>query len=145
MLDNTGQKMKSFTDRRPADQQKSAHQANFVEAIRSRKPDALNAEIVDGHRSAALCHMANVSYRLGEEAKTSAIADATKANPQMSDAFERFQSHMAANEIDLAKTPATLGPWVTMDPNAEEFVGDFAEQANSLSRRKYSDQRGNIS
>jgi hypothetical protein len=44
---------------------------------------------------------------------------------------------MAANEIDLAKTPATLGPWVTMDPSAEEFVGDFAEQANALSRREY--------
>ncbi len=137
MFDNDGQKITDFVDRRPKEEQGVAHQANFIEAMRSRKIGDLNAEILDGHHSAALCHMANVSYRLGKEANPSDIAEATKANPQMSDAFERFKGHMAANEIDLAKTPATLGPWVTMDPNAEEFVGDFADQANALSRRKY--------
>jgi hypothetical protein len=137
VFDGNGQKIREFVDRLDPEIQGSAHQANFIAAVRSRKIGDLNAEILDGHRSAALCHMANVSYRLGKESSTSAIADATAGNPQMSDAFERFESHMAANEIDLAKTPATLGPWVTMDPSAEEFVGDFAEQANALSRREY--------
>ncbi len=137
VFNNKGQKIKEFTDRRSPEEQGSAHQANFLDAMRSRKIDDLNAEILDGHHSAALCHMANVSYRLGKESNRNAMADATAGNPQMSDAFERLESHLAANEIDLTKTPAMLGPWVTMDPSSEEFVGDFAEQANTLSRRDY--------
>ena len=63
--------------------------------------------------------------------------EATKADPQCSDALERFNNHVAANGIDLAKTPAILGPWVTLDQNSQQFVGEFAEKANSLSRRTY--------
>jgi hypothetical protein len=41
------------------------HFANFIEAVKSRDPGVLNAEIEEGHKSAALCHLANISYRLG--------------------------------------------------------------------------------
>ena len=41
------------------------HFANFIQAVRSRNHQELNAEIEEGHLSAALCHLANVSYRLG--------------------------------------------------------------------------------
>jgi len=41
------------------------HFANFIEAVRSRDRTKLNAEIEEGHKSSALCHLANVSYRLG--------------------------------------------------------------------------------
>ena len=40
------------------------HYANFIGAVRSRKAEDLNAEIEEGHLSAALCHLANVGYRL---------------------------------------------------------------------------------
>lgn len=137
VYDNGDQKIKEFTDRRDRKEQGSAHQANFIKAVRSRNTGELNAEVLEGHYSAALCHMANVSYRLGRESKPEVMIEATKADPQCSDAFERFQDHLAANGIDLAKTPATLGPWVTLDPGSQEFVGAFAEKANALSRRKY--------
>jgi len=39
--------------------------ANFITAVRSRKMSDLNAEIEEGHLSAALVHLANISYRLG--------------------------------------------------------------------------------
>jgi predicted dehydrogenase len=135
--DNHDQKIKEFADRREVEQQGSPHQANFIEAVRSRDSGELNAEVLEGHYSAALCHMANVSYRLGRESKPEVMLEAIKANPQCSDAFERFQSHLAVNGIDLTRTPATLGPWVTLDPGSEQFVGEFAEQANALSRRRY--------
>ncbi|MCH5375436.1 MAG: Gfo/Idh/MocA family oxidoreductase [Planctomycetes bacterium] len=137
VYDNDDQKIKEFTDRRDPAERESAHQANFIEAVRSRNTGDLNAEIRDGHYSAALCHMANVSYRLGRESKPEALIEATKASPEWSDAFERFGDHLAANGIDLAKTPATLGPWVTMDSDSEQFAGDFAEEANAISHRKY--------
>jgi predicted dehydrogenase len=41
------------------------HFANFIKAVRSRKREELHAEIEEGHLSSALCHLANMSYRLG--------------------------------------------------------------------------------
>ncbi|MHC4646177.1 MAG: Gfo/Idh/MocA family oxidoreductase [Planctomycetota bacterium] len=40
------------------------HFENFIYALRSGKVEDLNANIEGGHLSAALCHMANISYRL---------------------------------------------------------------------------------
>jgi predicted dehydrogenase len=41
------------------------HFKNFLEAMRSRKPSDLNAEIEEGATSTVLAHLANISYRLG--------------------------------------------------------------------------------
>jgi hypothetical protein len=41
------------------------HFANFLSAVRSRKHTDLNADILEGHLSSALCHLGNISYRLG--------------------------------------------------------------------------------
>jgi predicted dehydrogenase len=41
------------------------HYANFIECVRSRKREALNAPIEEAYISAGLVHLANVSYRLG--------------------------------------------------------------------------------
>ncbi|MFN7920891.1 MAG: Gfo/Idh/MocA family oxidoreductase [Bryobacteraceae bacterium] len=45
----------------------SPHMNNFLKAVRSRKHTDLTGDIADGHLSAALCHMANISYRLGRQ------------------------------------------------------------------------------
>ena len=81
--------------------------------------------------------MANVSYRLGTESEPEAMKEAARSNRQLSDAFERFQHHLGANGIDIGKTPAVLGPWVTLDSGADKFVGEFANEANAISRREY--------
>jgi len=39
---------------------------------------------------------------------------------------------MHANRIDLEKQPATLGPWLTLDPTAERFTGAASSAALSL-------------
>ena len=41
------------------------HFANFIDCVRSRKKEDLNAPIEEGHISATLMHLANASYRLG--------------------------------------------------------------------------------
>jgi predicted dehydrogenase len=43
------------------------HIANFVAAMRSRKHTDLNCDIEVGHMSAALCHLGNISYRVGRK------------------------------------------------------------------------------
>ncbi|MFO0843596.1 MAG: Gfo/Idh/MocA family oxidoreductase [Gemmataceae bacterium] len=42
------------------------HFGNFIKAVRSRKKEDLNADILEGHLSSALCHLGNVSHRLGK-------------------------------------------------------------------------------
>lgn len=105
--------------------------------MRSRKAGDLNAEILEGHLSAALCHMANISHRLGAETEPNVIADMAKGNSQWADAFLRLGQHAQRNGIDLNQTQAVLGPWVTIDSESEKFVDEFAGPANQLLRRDY--------
>lgn len=45
------------------------HFGNFVEALKARKREMLHAEVTEGHLSSALCHLGNISYRLGRAVK----------------------------------------------------------------------------
>ncbi len=49
----------------PSGQDKGNNWANFISAIRSRKPSDLNAPITEGAISTMLVHLANISYRVG--------------------------------------------------------------------------------
>ncbi len=51
------------------------HAANFIKAVRSRKTGDLNAGVEVGHCSAALCHLANISMRVGRRLKFDAQND----------------------------------------------------------------------
>jgi hypothetical protein len=41
------------------------HFENFVDCVRSRKSPNLKAAIEEGHLSTTLCHLGNISYRVG--------------------------------------------------------------------------------
>jgi len=114
-----------------------SHHANFIKAVRSRKVSDLNADILQGHLSTALCHMGNISYRLGQTASRDDVMDSVKSNKELPDAFERFQEHLLQNVVDVQKTPRILGPWLTMDSNAERFTGEFSDEANKHLSRDY--------
>ena len=45
------------------------HFENFIECVRSRKALKLKAPLEDGHLSTTLCHLGNISYRLGRSVK----------------------------------------------------------------------------
>ena len=49
----------------PSGQGKETNFQNFIDCVRSRDASKLNAPIEEGHISATLVHLANVSYRLG--------------------------------------------------------------------------------
>jgi predicted dehydrogenase len=51
------------------DREAHLHFENFIECVRSRKPSNLKAPILEGHLSSTLCHLGNVSYRLGRSVK----------------------------------------------------------------------------
>ena len=45
------------------------HFENFLDSVRTRKPENLRAPIEEGHLSTALCHLGNISYRVGRSVK----------------------------------------------------------------------------
>src|SRR5690606_30110774 len=65
----------------------SLHYENFLKAVRSRNYQDLNADIEEGHLSSALCHLGNISYRLGSPLMPS---DARVALGDNKDAQETF-------------------------------------------------------
>ena len=60
------------------------HYQNFVEAVRKRDESVLNCTTEEGFKSAALCHLANISYRVGRslelDPKTERFIDDEEAN-----------------------------------------------------------------
>jgi hypothetical protein len=117
----------------------AGHHENFIKAVRSRKVSDLNADVVEGHLSSALCHMGNISYRLGQQASRAEILTQIGANRDLADAFGRVQDHLLLNGVDVKQTPRVLGRWLTMDPQTEKFTGEHAEEANKLVRGAYRD------
>ena len=114
-----------------------SHHANFIKAVRSRNRSDLNADILQGHLSTALCHMGNISYRLGQTAAREEVVQSVKSSKELPDAFERFQEHLLQNVVDVQKTPRILGPWLTMDSDSERFSGQFSDRANEHLSRNY--------
>jgi hypothetical protein len=130
--DNDGKRIKQFKG-----EGGGGHHENFIKAVRSRKVSDLNADIEEGHNSSALCHMANISYRIGQTKPMAEIKETIKGNAEMADSFERFVSHLQANNVDIAKTAAVIGPMLTMDTEKERFTGEHADWANMLVKRNY--------
>jgi len=114
-----------------------SHHENFIKAVRSRKVSDLNADILEGHLSTALCHMGNISYRLGRTASPEEITQSISSRKDLLDAFERCREHLTLNEVDLEKTPMAIGPWLTMDSGKERFTGELSNQANMYLSRNY--------
>jgi hypothetical protein len=137
VFDGQGKKIKEFPNDGGSRGLEASHLSNFLASVRNRKAGDLVAEAVEGHLSAACCHLANVSHRLGRPSPPDSIRETIRAKPELMDAFERCREYLSVNGVDLAATPAVLGPWVTFDAGQERFVGEFAEQANALSQREY--------
>jgi len=127
-VDKDGKEIKKFEG-------SGDHFANFIKAVRSRKVSDLNADILEGHLSAGLCHTANISYRLGRPHPPKEIQYVAKNYQDMSEMLGRMEEHLAANQVDLKTTPAALGAVLKMDPKTERFVGNTA--ANQMLTRDY--------
>ncbi|MHC4749502.1 MAG: Gfo/Idh/MocA family oxidoreductase, partial [Planctomycetota bacterium] len=130
--DNNRKKIKQF----PGDGG-TGHQANFIKAMRSRKVSDLRADILEGHITAALCHMANISYRLGRKESLEQIKKAIDGNNVLAESFDRMLTHLKANDVDLTREPLTIGPMLRFNPDEERFEGQFSDLANMLVVRDY--------
>jgi len=113
------------------------HFANFIEAVRQRKAEILNADIAEGHQSTALCHIGNISHRLGRLAKVTEIESElakTSYHPEVAKTFERLKEHLVTNKVDLDTTDLTLGSSLQCESGQEKFTD---AKANELLTRTY--------
>jgi hypothetical protein len=110
------------------------HFGNFVKAVRNRSVNDLNAPIVEGHLSSALCHLGNISYRLGEPAvPAKELTGLLASNKHGAEAVVRYREHLKANGVDTANAMGRLGRVINIDPKKEGIVGD-SEAATMLTR-----------
>lgn len=115
-----------------------SHFANFLQAVRSRKREELNAEILEGHQSTALCHIGNISWRLGREVAPTELQQELQKAPasqQTMEALDRTLAHLRENNVDPEKSKLTLGPLLRLREEQESFVNH--PQADALLSREY--------
>jgi len=128
VFDNDWKEIKKFAG-------DASHYENFIKAVRSRKSSDLNADILEGHLSSALCHTANISYRLGSQESPDKIREKIKGDKDAQESFDRFSTHLDANGVDLNATKATFGMLLKMDRKTERFP--WNAKANALLTRQY--------
>jgi predicted dehydrogenase len=116
------------------------HMANFLAAVRSRNAGQLTADCEEGHYSAALCHLANASYRVAAEVETGAAEAGLRNDPIFAEALDRTQSHLQENGIAFESTPIRFGKRLEFDGKTERVTNsDAAEQLlRSQGRGAYS-------
>lgn len=132
-FDNDGKQLQSFNGDGGGE-----HARNFIDAVKSRKRDSLNAEIEVAHYSSSWCHLANIAYRVGQSySREKAEAIAQNSAP-WKELLDGFQTHLAANHIDLAQANLKVSSVLEVDPKRETFTGPCATpEALSLLRREY--------
>jgi predicted dehydrogenase len=108
---------------------------SFVRAVRCRKPEDNNAPAEVGHYSAALCHLCNISYRLGTDVPFNKQTKSLGDNKQVVESFETIKANLRAVGVDLMETTYRLGRTLRLDAAKEQFLGDA--QANALLTRAY--------
>lgn len=117
--DKDGKEMKKFKGAASDD---GGHFGNFIKAVRSRKRSDQTADILEGHLSSALCHLGNLSHRVGEQADPEQIRESVKKNSGAQEALARMEEHLAANGVDIKQSKLTLGPVLMIDSKTERFV-----------------------
>ena len=139
IYDKAGQRLRQF----PGDGG-GKHMANFLAAVCSRRTEELNAPATEGHVSSTLCHLGNISWRLGRPAPLAACRDALRTHPAAAETLTLLERNVAANGVDLAKSRFVLGPWLEVDAATESIRavtgGDATTLTASLALARGSDR-----
>ncbi len=128
-FDHDGNEVRTFTGG-------GNHFQNFLDAVREGNTDNMTAECIEGHRSAALCHLGNISYRLASPASLASSDTPFGADEAGNETFERFRDHLADNGLDPHGTTYMVGSSLAFDSTTERFVGHRASDANRLLTRE---------
>lgn len=107
------------------------HYANFFAAVRSRDPQALNADVVVGHDSTNWSHVINAAWRSATTDGLIPVGDLAGGKPTAALAG-MLRSHVAAYGGEIPATAIHLSQRLQIDAGREAFVGDGAAAANAF-------------
>ncbi|HWB82719.1 MAG TPA: Gfo/Idh/MocA family oxidoreductase [Bryobacteraceae bacterium] len=128
-FEKNGTRIREFKSPNPTEQ------VAFIQAVRSRKETDLAGDILQGHLSASLVHLGNISYRLGKVTPPGEIQERIGGRQELRTIYESLQERLRANGVDLNQMVA--GPMLTMDSDTERFTGAFSKEANRFVSRTY--------
>jgi predicted dehydrogenase len=126
VLDKQGKKIKQFRGG-------ERHFENFIKALRSRKQEDLAADILEGHRSTNICHVGNISLRLGRHASVKEMRKQIGDLPVFQGMLDSYLQHLKAHEVKPEES--LLGPWLECDSEKECFKNH--SRANELVKGFY--------
>lgn len=116
----------------------NAHMANFVEAVANNDRNVQRSECAIAANSAAMAHMANISFQLAEESSPKEVLKAYDSSEPSKSMIERLnESTIRFAGGKSPNEPWMLGPKLTFDNQAFEFTGQMASQANQKMSRDY--------
>jgi len=109
---------------------------NFLTCVRDNTPEKLNAPMKIAHYSAALAHLANISYRLGQPASWEECVAAMGGNEILQKRMENVHKEVqkVLTGVDWKNYRFTLGESLTICNETETFPGN--DRANALLGRK---------
>jgi predicted dehydrogenase len=111
------------------------HFANFIAAIRSGRREDLNADVLEGHYSSAVCHLANVSFRLGTVVPFDRRETVFNGNAAAVETLGRAVEHLENNRVPLDDSNLMVGAALEIDVQSETVRNNAA--ANRLLTRQY--------
>jgi predicted dehydrogenase len=101
------------------------HYTNFLDSVLARDSSKLNAPILEGHLSSALCHTGGISHQAGQLATVAEIKQAIGKDLLFLESFERMVQHLSDNAVDLNGEPKlTLGAELRMDGVSETITNN---------------------
>jgi hypothetical protein len=105
-------------------QSRGGNFGEFIQRMRDRQIENFLWNLETAHYSAGLCHLGNISYRLGKEVPFGSNARPFGDNTAANETFERMRDHLKDNSLDLTATTYRLGRHLTFDGAKERFVDD---------------------
>jgi len=107
-----------------------SHFGNFIAAVRSRDRSQQSADILEGHYSSALCHLANASYRVGVEAAATGTTGLGDLSPEARATWAGAEQHLAqCLGARLADARLRVGRTLMIDADSEAVLGDAQADA----------------
>ena len=106
---------------------------NFINCVRSRDTKKLNADIEVGHVSSGLCHLGNISYRLGKDGDYDPKSGTVAGNAAATESLGRMAEHLKDSGVKFDGKNFRVGRKLDFDAKTEAFVND-AEANKHLTR-----------
>ncbi|NOY40749.1 MAG: Gfo/Idh/MocA family oxidoreductase [Planctomycetes bacterium] len=117
----------------PGDVTPGGNWGSFIAACRAGDPNMANGNVDDAHYGCVLGHLINDSYRLGKKVPFNAKAGRFGDNADAHEHFMKLHEVMSQGVgVPQEGNEYVVGPWLTFDPNSEQFNGDHAQEANVL-------------